>query len=113
MKGILLFPLILLKSIYFRFLADKTKPLSKPIEKYGRKLAIKNFSFHQFVNPISSVIYYEFDFCNTFINPQAEDEILDISSPYLFGSFINSKNNINYTYINPDLKDLIKVKKKL
>lgn len=110
MKRILLIPFIFIRAFYFRYLTNNKLLPCKSIEKYGRILGLRNKSFHQFVNPISSTRYYEFEFCNNFIKPEANDEILDISSPYLFGSFINRYNNINYTYINPDLKDLVNVK---
>jgi ubiquinone/menaquinone biosynthesis C-methylase UbiE len=65
-----------------------------------------------FLNPVSIVRYFEYDFAvkNLSLIEKVKN-VLDISSPYLFGFYCCNKLNLNYTYLNPDLNDLTLVKK--
>jgi len=108
-------PLLPFKAFYYW---RKTLNISLPGRQFARygfllgfKLLFKGKpSLKLFFNPVSIVRYFEFDFVSSCIDNSDNKDILDVSSPYLFGFFISEKNNCNYHYINPDKKDLANVK---
>jgi SAM-dependent methyltransferase len=110
-KLILLFPFIPFRSFYFWMVTDKNKLPGKDFAKFGFKIGIKligkgKLSPKLLLNPVSIVRYFEFDYAYSNINHNEDKAILDVSSPYLFGFFLCSKNRFTYNYINPDEKDL-------
>lgn len=112
----LYFPLIPFKKIIYDFLTDKTRIPGYEFEKagngFGRKLLRKRiFSPRLLFNPVSIVRYFEFDFVIKNIVSLDGMNILDVSSPFLFGFFVSNKFSVNYHYINADKQDLDRVLK--
>jgi len=108
-------PLLPLKAFYYWGKSEKTSLPGKKFARFGFKLAFKlllkgKLSFKLFFNPVSIVRYFEYDFVESCIGNVDDNNILDVSSPYLFGFFISAKINCNYHYINPDKKDLENVR---
>ena len=54
------------------------------------------------LNPVSSVRYFEFDFVHRHLSISNNFRLLDVSSPYLFGLYIEENYDVDYLYINPD-----------
>lgn len=110
-------PYLFIKEKIFWRRAGKNNLPGKDFYYFGksiaRKLLFKRIiSPKLFLNPVSIVRYFEYDFSlRSLSSKQNVENVLDISSPYLFGFFCASKGNINYTYLNPDLNDLNLVKK--
>lgn len=115
MKSIFTLPLLPFKTFYYwRKSLSKSLP-GKQFASYGFLLGFKllfhcKLSLKLLFNPVSIVRYFEFDFASSFIGNSDDKDILDVSSPYLFGFFISDNNNCNYHYINPDKKDLKNVR---
>ena len=114
---ILLFPVLLIKKKFFWAKTKKNKLPGIRFFEFGklisRKLLMKGIiSPKLLLNPVSIVRYFEYEFAlkNLSSKPNV-DNVLDISSPYLFGFYCAFKQNLNYTYLNPDLNDLNLVKK--
>jgi len=108
-------PLLPFKAFYYWKKSEKTSLPGKKFAKFGFKLAFKlllkgKLPFKLFFNPVSIVRYFEYDFVESGIGNVEDRNILDVSSPYLFGFFISAKNNCNYYYINPDINDLKNVR---
>ncbi|RKY90506.1 MAG: hypothetical protein DRQ13_12540, partial [Ignavibacteriae bacterium] len=108
-------PLLPFKTFYYWRKSGKANLPGKKFAKFGFKLAFKlllkgKLSFKLFFNPVSIVRYFEYDFVESCIGNVDDKNILDVSSPYLFGFFISAKNNCNYHYINPDINDLENVR---
>jgi SAM-dependent methyltransferase len=79
-------------------------------EIYGRRLALRSrhvwaWSSQLFLNPVSSVRYFEFDFVDANIPDQDGLAILDVSSPALFGLYLSEKQECNYRYTNLDVRE--------
>lgn len=107
-------PLLPFKTFYYWKKSGNTSLPGEQFAKFGFNLGFKlllrlKFSLKLLFNPVSIVRYFEFDFVYSSIGNIDSKNILDVSSPYLFGFFISSKNNCNYNYINPDKDDLINV----
>jgi SAM-dependent methyltransferase len=115
MKSVFTLPLLPFKAFYYW---RKTLNISLPGRQFARygfllgfKLLFKGkLSLKLFFNPVSIVRYFEFDFVSSFISNYDSNDILDVSSPYLFGFFISAKYKCDYHYINPDKKDLANVR---
>jgi len=108
-------PLLPLKTFYYWQKSEKTKLPGKEFATFGFKLAFKlllkgKLSLKLFLNPVSIVRYFEYDFVHSCMGNINDKNILDVSSPYLFGFYISVKNNCKYHYNNPDKKDLENVK---
>jgi len=108
---LILFPVLILRRIYFWNRTDKSKLPGVEFAEFGfnlgKKLLYKlKFSPKLLLNPVSIVRYFEFDFVNSSIDFQNGNKILDVSSPYLFGFFETNKSALEYYYINPDKSDL-------
>jgi SAM-dependent methyltransferase len=108
---LVLFPLLILKRIYFWYRTDSSNLPGKAFAEFGfmlgRKLLLKGkFSPKLLLNPVSIVRYFEFDYVNRNLHTVAGSRILDVSSPYLFGFYQSTKINSDYYYTNPDLRDL-------
>ncbi|MBK7379048.1 MAG: class I SAM-dependent methyltransferase [Ignavibacteriales bacterium] len=115
---ILSVPVNLFKSQYYWLKADRQNLPGLDFFRFGRiiafRLLIKGYpSPKLFLNPVSIVRFFEFDFAlkNLIKHSTDEKNILDISSPYLFGFYSAEHFSGNYTYLNPDKKDLSLVKK--
>jgi ubiquinone/menaquinone biosynthesis C-methylase UbiE len=113
-----LLPYLFLKRNYFWKKTDKVNLPGKIFFEFGKSIGNKLFqkgivSPKLLLNPVSIVRYFEFDFTlNGVIKTNsANNKILDISSPYLFGYYIASKYEGEYKYVNPDKNDLALVKK--
>ncbi len=111
-------PYVFLKGQYYWHKTDKNSLPSEEFFFFGRNLAIKllkkgSFSPKLFLNPVSIVRYFEYDFAlQNFLSSKFNNvRILDISSPYLFGFYLAGSFEGKYEYINPDSKDLALVKK--
>ncbi len=103
-------PMLPFKSFYYWQKANKSSLPSQKFAKFGFNLAFKllfksKLSLKLFFNPVSIVRYFEYDFANSCISNVEEKNILDVSSPYLFGFYVTAKNKCNYHYINPDMRD--------
>ena len=110
-------PYLFLKAKYFNFKANKSNLPGFKFYIFGKKIARNLFSKgifspKLFLNPVSIVRYFEYDFIESNLNCSKGDKILDVSSPYLFGFFVAKKFNVNYSYINPDKDDLAQLSKK-
>lgn len=112
------FPLNLLKSQYYWLKANHQNLPGSDFFNFGRKIASRLLlngcpSPKLFLNPVSIVRFFEFDFAIKALSEFSNDEknILDISSPYLFGFYSAENFTGNYLYLNPDKKDLALVKK--
>jgi len=115
MKSVFSIPLLPLKTFYYWKKSGNTTLPGKMFAKYGFMLGLKllfkgKLSLKLFFNPVSIVRYFEYDFVNACTGNIDDKNILDVSSPYLFGFFVSAKNNCNYNYINPDKKDLENVR---
>lgn len=115
---ILSFPVNLFKSQYYWLKADHHSLPGLDFFRFGRNIAFRLFiksypSPKLFLNPVSIVRYFEFDFALKNLTKYSKDEknVLDISSPYLFGFYTAEHFSGSYTYLNPDKKDLSLVKK--
>lgn len=111
-------PYQVVKRMLFWIITDKKKLPGKEFYNYGRsiskELLVKGyFSPKLFLNPVSIVRFFEFDFSKKNLTNYLVEKkkILDISSPYLFGFYCSSFYKGDYTYINPDLNDLKIVRK--
>lgn len=107
----LLMPVLILRRFYYWHSADKSKLPGKEFAefgfKFGKQLLFKGkLSPRLLLNPVSIVRYFEFEYVNR--NAQLTDgmKVLDISSPYLFGFYQSDNNQLEYYYINPDMRDL-------
>lgn len=95
------------------FIQIKSLP-SSYIDTFARLIAIKYISrlgiarsLTLFINPISSIRYFEFDFAYRHIGKLTTQCILDISSPRLLGTYIAYKYpRVEYRMINPDSQDV-------
>jgi SAM-dependent methyltransferase len=111
---LILFPVLILRRIYFWNRVDKSKLPGAQFAEFGfnlgKKLLYKfKLSPRLILNPVSIVRYFEYDFVNSSLNFQNGNKILDVSSPYLFGFYVSNKYQLEYHYINPDERDLANV----
>ena len=111
---ILLFPILIIRRIYFWRRTDQSKLLGKEFAllgfQTGRKLLFKGkFSPRMLLNPVSIVRYFEYDYVDSYFLFKDTIKVLDVSSPYLFGFYQSAKHSLEYYYINPDGKDLSNV----
>jgi SAM-dependent methyltransferase len=107
-------PVLILKKIYFWHKTNKLSLPGREFAEYGfgiaKKLLLKGkISLKLLLVPVSFVRYFEFSYASKNLSVNEHDNILDVSSPYLFGFFQSSKYSIDYLYINPDRKDLSNV----
>jgi len=104
-------PLLPLKTLYYWQKSEKINLPGKEFAAFGFKLAFNfllkgKLSLKLFLNPVSIVRYFEYDFADKIMGNIADKTILDVSSPYLFGFFITNNIKCKYNYINPDQNDL-------
>lgn len=118
LSEILTLPYNFIKSQYFWCKTDKQLLPGKKFYSFGRSIASKLLSNgllspKLFLNPVSIVRYFEFDYAlQSFVkNNFTENNVLDISSPYLFGFYLASSFEGEYHYCNPDSQDLNLVRK--
>lgn len=114
---IITLPYLFFKEIFYWKKSNKSNLPGKDFYHFGKsiskKLLFKGIiSPKLFLNPVSIVRYFEYEFAiRNLSSKQNIENVLDISSPYLFGFYYASKRNLNYSYLNPDLNDLNLVKK--
>ncbi len=111
LKILLLFPFYLVKLFIYLLKTDSDNLPGKEFAEFGYKTGLRllfkgKFSPKLLLNPVSIVRYFEFDFVKSNLDLINELNILDVSSPYLFGFYLCRKEEVNYTYINPDKRDL-------
>ncbi len=111
---VVFFPVLYTRRLFFWYYTDRSKLPGKEFALYGfltgRNILFKGkFSPKMLLNPVSIVRYFEFDFVSSSLNLDNGWKVLDISSPYLFGFFQSEKHFLEYSYINPDEKDLSNV----
>jgi len=110
------FPSFAIKAAYYRLAAKKANLPGRTFDTFGRLCGLslllqKKFHPQLLLNPVSCVRYFEFDYCQKNLLPALEGQnILDISSPYLFGFYLCRKNKLTYQYINPDENDLRQIR---
>lgn len=106
-------------SYLYRSKARKRGLKAVQFDKFGRKLGWSilkngdvNIGINYIVNPVNIVRYFEFDFCYNSQDWSKTKKVLDVSSPRLFSFYvINKYPEIEYNYINPDVKDTDETKK--
>lgn len=115
---ILSLPYLYIKCNYFWWKTYKSNLPGKSFFPFGRSIAkqlLKKLilSPKLLLNPVSIVRYFEYDFAirNFSATSLSTNNILDISSPYLFGFYLASSFEGEYNYRNPDSNDLNLVKK--
>jgi ubiquinone/menaquinone biosynthesis C-methylase UbiE len=115
---ILLLPFLIIKREFYWVKAIKSNLPGKNFFQFGKSTGLKLLkklilSPKLLLNPVSIVRYFEYDFSlrNLLIEDSAVNNILDISSPYLFGFYLASFFDGEYNYINPDSNDLNLVQK--
>lgn len=115
---ILLLPYLVIKREFYWAKAIKSNLPGKNFFEFGTSIALQLLkklilSPKLLLNPVSIVRYFEYDFAlrNFLSSSLTRNQILDISSPYLFGFYLASSFGGEYNYINPDKTDLSLVKK--
>lgn len=115
---ILLLPYLVIKREFYWAKAIKSNLPGKNFFEFGTSIALQLLkklilSPKLLLNPVSIVRYFEYDFAlrNFLSSSLTRNQILDISSPYLFGFYLASSSGGEYNYINPDKTDLSLVKK--
>ncbi len=114
LKLLLLFPLYLVKLFIYRLKTDSDNLPGKEFAEFGYKIGFRllikgKFSPKLLLNPVSIVRYFEFSFVRSSLKLIENMKILDVSSPFLFGFYLCKKEGLNYSYINPDKRDLYNV----
>jgi ubiquinone/menaquinone biosynthesis C-methylase UbiE len=107
----ILLPLIPFKAIYYWKKANTKYFPGREFARFGFQCGLSllrkgTLSLKLLFNPVSIVRYFEFDFAFSNLNLTSSRNILDVSSPYLFGFFVCANHNCSYTYINPNKNDL-------
>ena len=118
LSQILLLPYLVIKREFYWAKAIKSNLPGKNFFEFGTSIALQLLkklilSPKLLLNPVSIVRYFEYDFAlrNFLSSSLTRNQILDISSPYLFGFYLASSFGGEYNYINPDKTDLSLVKK--
>lgn len=111
---LVLLPVLLVRRIFFWQIADKSNLPGKQFALFGfmkgKELLLKlKLSPKLLLNPVSIVRFFEFDFVSSSLNLENGLNILDISSPYLYGFYESNRLQLEYHYINPDQRDLANV----
>jgi SAM-dependent methyltransferase len=102
---------LILKALYY-YLATPRNLLGREFDSFGRLLGLrlllhKNKALPLILNPVSCVRYFEFDYCKRNLGHHNDaKQIIDISSPYLFGFYIAHRYDLKYTYLNPDKREI-------
>lgn len=111
LKLLFLFPIYLIKLFIYMQKTESDNLPGREFYDFGYKSGLRlllkgKFSPKLLLNPVSIVRCFEFDFVYSSLNLNDIHDILDVSSPYLFGFYLCKHEKINYTYINPDRRDL-------
>ena len=111
LKLLLLFPFYLVKLFIYHLKTDSDNLPGKEFAEFGYKTGLRllfkgKFSPKLLLNPVSIVRFFEFDFVKSSLDITNKLNILDVSSPYLFGFYLCRLEEVNYKYINPDKRDL-------
>lgn len=114
LKLLLLFPFYLIKLFVYQQKMEKDNLPGREFSDFGFRTGLQfiikgKFSPKLLLNPVSIVRYFEFDFVYSCLNPDENQNILDVSSPYLFSFYLCKNKEVDYTYINPDRRDLYNV----
>ena len=111
-------PFLYVKCNYYWRKTNKTNLPGNNFFQFGKSIGLQLLkklilSPKLLLNPVSIVRYFEYDFAlrNFLSSSLTRNQILDISSPYLFGFYLASSFGGEYNYINPDKTDLSLVKK--
>ena len=111
-------PFLYVKCNYYWRKTNKTNLPGNNFFQFGKSIGLQLLkklilSPKLLLNPVSIVRYFEYDFAlrNFLSSSLTRNQILDISSPYLFGFYLASSFGGEYYYINPDKTDLSLVKK--
>jgi SAM-dependent methyltransferase len=86
--------------------------MGREFDSFGRFLGLRllfyrNNGLPLILNPVSCVRYFEFDYCKRNVGQHIDaKQIIDISSPYLFGFYIAHRYDLKYTYLNPDKREI-------
>jgi ubiquinone/menaquinone biosynthesis C-methylase UbiE len=110
---------LIIKSVLIKIFYTVNHYPSDEIDTYIRFYCLKNVRklgrnrvIQYFVNPISIIRYFEFDFVRRKLPDLINQKILDVSSPRFFGLYLSSINKrLKYYMINPDRSDLAETKK--
>lgn len=118
LSQILFLPYLIFKREFYWAKAIKSNLPGKNFFEFGKLIGLRLLkklilSPKLLLNPVSIVRYFEYDFAlrNFSATSLSGNQILDISSPYLFGFFLASSFEGKYHYRNPDTTDLNLVKK--
>ncbi len=102
---------LFLKALYY-YIATPKNLMGREFDSFGRLFGLRllfhrNNAFQLILNPVSCVRYFEFDYCKRNVGHHIDaKQIIDISSPYLFGFYIAHRYNLKYTYLNPDKREI-------
>jgi SAM-dependent methyltransferase len=115
LKLLLFFPFYLVKHFIYRIITDDENLPGKEFAGFGYKAGMRllikgQLSPKLFLNPVSIVRYFEYEFVKDSLVLSDKLNVLDVSSPYLFGFYMCENENIKYNYINPDKRDLSNVR---
>ena len=89
--------------------------MGREFDSFGRLFGLRlllssNNSLPLMLNPVSCVRYFEFDYCKRNLGQHIDaKQIIDISSPYLFGFYIAHRYDLKYTYLNPDKREIDRI----
>jgi SAM-dependent methyltransferase len=86
----------------------------RKFDLFGRRIGLKvlkrdRLLDHLLLNPVSSVRYFEYAFASAQIPEQQQLRLLDISSPFLFGFFLVETRDLDYLYVNPDVREFSRI----
>jgi len=102
---------LILKALYY-YLAAPKNLVGREFGSFGRLFGLRllfsgNNGLPLILSPVSCVRYFEFDYGKRNLARHIEArQIIDISSPYLFGFYIAHRYNLKYTYLNPDRREI-------
>ncbi|MDH5608676.1 MAG: class I SAM-dependent methyltransferase [Cyclobacteriaceae bacterium] len=111
-------PFLFVQSVYYWLRARRKALPGKLFYPYGLGMGLRLltkgvFSPKLFLNPVSIVRYFEFDFVRKCLDEQKKGGLLlDVASPFLIGFYLAERKQQHVHYINPDHKDLTEVSKK-
>lgn len=105
--------ILIVTSIFLKILSVFGRLPSGAIDTFIRIFAMRSLkeigyarTLRLFINPISSIRYWEFDFALRHLSSLHDENILDVSSPRFFGLYLAKKHpDIHYMMINPDKND--------
>lgn len=108
-------------SYFYRYKAINKGLIGIEFDNFGRNLGWNLIKNHHYslgktlvIHPVNIVRYFEFQFVYESNDWHKCSNVLDVSSPRIFGLYISHNyKNLNYNYINPDSKDTTETQKLL